>query len=308
PSMTARPPSRSPSCPTRRSRPPHDRRDRRLPRRTARRRPALEPGGHLARRLGHAAAGRRPGDWPDRADRHLFLRRARRLAGSAGHRLDQPAGGLHQAPPVVGGASAGHAGPERGPGRGDRNPMTGILEDKDRIFTNLYGFQDWRLEAAKQRGAWNATADMLSMGPAWLIDQIKNSGLRGRSGAGFGTGLKWSFMPKVVNPARPHYLVVNADESEPGTCKDREIMRHDPHLFVEGCLIASFAMQANVCYIYVRGEYVREREILQKAIDEAYAAKLIGKGNIHGWDFDCYVHHGAGAYICGEETALLESL
>ncbi len=186
--------------------------------------------------------------------------------------------------------------------------MTGILQDKDRIFTNLYGFQDWRLEAAKQRGAWNATADMLGMGPAWLIDQIKNSGLRGRGGAGFGTGLKWSFMPKVVNPDRPHYLVVNADESEPGTCKDREIMRHDPHLFIEGCLIASFAMQASVCYIYVRGEYIREREILQAAIDEAYAAKLIGKGNVHGWDFDCYVHHGAGAYICGEETALLESL
>jgi NADH-quinone oxidoreductase subunit F len=186
--------------------------------------------------------------------------------------------------------------------------MTGILEDKDRIFTNLYGFHDWRLEAAKQRGAWNATADMIAMGGPWLIDQIKNSGLRGRGGAGFGTGLKWSFMPKVVNPERPHYLVVNADESEPGTCKDREIMRHDPHLFIEGCLIASFAMQANVCYIYVRGEYVREREILQQAIDEAYAAKLIGKGNVHGWDFDCYVHHGAGAYICGEETALLESL
>jgi NADH-quinone oxidoreductase subunit F len=186
--------------------------------------------------------------------------------------------------------------------------MTGILEDKDRIFTNLYGFHDWRLEAAKQRGAWNATADMIAMGGPWLIDQIKNSGLRGRGGAGFGTGLKWSFMPKVVNPERPHYLVVNADESEPGTCKDREIMRHDPHLFIEGCLIASFAMQAHICYIYVRGEYVREREILQQAIDEAYAAKLIGKGNVHGWDFECYVHHGAGAYICGEETALLESL
>ena len=185
--------------------------------------------------------------------------------------------------------------------------MAGILEDKDRIFTNLYGLQDWRLEAAKQRGAWNATGDMLSVGRDWIINQIKNSGLRGRGGAGFGTGLKWSFMPKVVGD-RPHYLVVNADESEPGTCKDREIMRHDPQLLIEGCMIASFAMQAHACYIYIRGEYVREREVLEAAIAEAYAAKLIGKNNVNGWDFDLYVHHGAGAYICGEETALLESL
>jgi NADH-quinone oxidoreductase subunit F len=185
--------------------------------------------------------------------------------------------------------------------------VIGILEDKDRIFTNLYGLQDWRLEAARQRGAWNATADMLSVGRDWIIAQMKNSGLRGRGGAGFGTGLKWSFMPKVVGD-RPHYLVVNADESEPGTCKDREIMRHDPQLLIEGCLIASFAMQAQACYIYIRGEYVREREILEAAIAEAYAAKLVGKDNIHGWPFDIYVHHGAGAYICGEETALLESL
>src|SRR6195952_2544347 len=185
--------------------------------------------------------------------------------------------------------------------------MVGILEDKDRIFTNLYGLQDWRLEGAKARGCWNGTADMLKMGGPWIVDQIKNSGLRGRGGAGFGTGLKWSFMPKVCGD-RPHYLVVNADESEPGTCKDREIMRHDPHLLIEGCLIASFAMQAHACYIYIRGEYVREREVLEEAIKQAYAAKLIGKDNVHGWDFDCYVHHGAGAYIGGKETALLESL
>ena len=112
--------------------------------------------------------------------------------------------------------------------------MAGILQDKDRIFTNLYGFQDWRLEAAKQRGAWNATPDMIAMGGPWLVDQMKNSGLRGRGGAGFGTGLKWSFMPKALSPEKPHYLVVNADESEPGTCKDLEIMRHDPHLLIEG--------------------------------------------------------------------------
>ncbi len=140
-----------------------------------------------------------------------------------------------------------------------------------------------------------------------IIEEVKTSGLRGRGGAGFPTGLKWSFMPKKSD-GRPHYLVVNADESEPGTCKDREIMRHDPHLLVEGCLIAGFAMGANVGYIYVRGEFIRERERLQAAIDEAYDAKLIGKNNVNGWDFDLYVHHGAGAYICGEETALLESL
>ena len=185
--------------------------------------------------------------------------------------------------------------------------MVGILEDKDRIFTNLYGLQDWGLEGAKARGIWNGTRDMLAQTPEWICDQIKNSGLRGRGGAGFGTGLKWTFMPKQESE-RPHYLVVNADESEPGTCKDRDILRHDPHKLVEGCLIASFAMGANAAYIYVRGEFIREREALQKAIDEAYDANLIGKNNIHGWPFDLYVHHGAGAYICGEETALLESL
>jgi len=112
-----------------------------------------------------------------------------------------------------------------------------------------------------------------------------------------------------VKPDRPHYLVVNADESEPGTCKDRDIMRHDPHLLIEGCLIASYAMRANKCYIYLRGEYIYEREVLEKAIAEAYAAGLVGKNACgSGWDFDIYAHHGAGAYICGEETALLESL
>ncbi len=184
-----------------------------------------------------------------------------------------------------------------------------MLEDKDRIFTNLYGRHDPGLEAAIQRGAWNSTKDILSCGGDWIIDQIKASGLRGRGGAGFPTGLKWSFMPKQVREGRPHYLVVNADESEPGTCKDREMMRHDPHLLIEGCLVASFAMQARACYIYIRGEYVDERIALEKAIAEAYAAGLVGRNACgSGYDFDIYVHHGAGAYICGEETALLESL
>ena len=182
-----------------------------------------------------------------------------------------------------------------------------MLADKDRIFRNLYGQNDWGLKGARARGAWDGTKKLLEKGRDAIIEDVKSSGLRGRGGAGFPTGLKWSFMPKKSD-GRPQYLVVNADESEPGTCKDREIMRHDPHLLVEGCLIAGFSMGANTGYIYIRGEFIRERERLQAAIDEAYDAKLIGKNNVNGWDFDLYVHHGAGAYICGEETALLESL
>jgi NADH-quinone oxidoreductase subunit F len=182
-----------------------------------------------------------------------------------------------------------------------------MLQDKDRIFTNITGRHDWRLEGARQRGAWDETKYFIDLGRDWIVNEMKASGLRGRGGAGFPTGLKWSFMPKQSD-GRPHYLVVNADESEPGTCKDREILRHDPHTLVEGCLIAGFAMGAHHAFIYVRGEFIRERERLQAAVDEAYEAKLIGKDNVHGWDFDVIVHHGAGAYICGEETALLESL
>jgi len=182
-----------------------------------------------------------------------------------------------------------------------------MLNDQDRIFTNLYGFEDWTLEGARRRGQWSGTRGFIDEGRDWIIEQLKASGLRGRGGAGFPTGLKMSFMPKETD-GRPHYLVVNADESEPGTCKDREILRHDPHLLVEGCLLAGRAMSAHHCYIYVRGEYIREREHLEAAVRQAYDARLIGKDNVHGWDFDIVVHHGAGAYICGEETALLESL
>jgi NADH-quinone oxidoreductase subunit F len=185
--------------------------------------------------------------------------------------------------------------------------VVGILEDKDRIFTNIYGLQDWGLEGAKIRGCWNATREMLQQTPEWICDQIKESGLRGRGGGGFPTGLKWTFMPKQESE-RPHFLVVNADESEPGACKDREILRNDPHLLIEGCLVASYAIRAHTAYIYIRGEYVHERERLEAAIKQAYAAKLIGKGNVHGWDFDLHVTHGGGAYICGDETALMESL
>jgi NADH-quinone oxidoreductase subunit F len=183
-----------------------------------------------------------------------------------------------------------------------------MLDDKDRIFKNLYGLHDWGLAGARARGAWDGTKAILERGRDGVINEVKASGQRGRGGAGFPTGLKWSFMPKQSD-GRPHYLVINADESEPGTCKDREIMRHDPHLLVEGCLIAGFAMGTHAGYIYVRGEFIRERERLQVAIDEAYDAGLIGKNACgSGFDFELYVHHGAGAYICGEETALLESL
>jgi NADH-quinone oxidoreductase subunit F len=183
-----------------------------------------------------------------------------------------------------------------------------MLSDQDRIFTNLYGQRDFRLDGARARGDWDGTAAILARGPEVIVDEMKASGLRGRGGAGFPTGMKWSFMPKTVGE-RPHYLVVNADESEPGTCKDRDILRHDPHKLVEGCLIASFAMRAHACYIYIRGEFYNEAVNLQIAVDEAYAAGLIGKNACgSGWDFDLFVHRGAGAYICGEETALLESL
>ena len=183
-----------------------------------------------------------------------------------------------------------------------------MLDDKDRIFTNLYGMHDRSLKGARARGHWDGTAGYIQNGRDWVVDQIKASGLRGRGGAGFPTGLKWSFMPKESD-GRPSYLVINADESEPGTCKDREIMRHDPHTLIEGCLIAGFGMGANTGCIYIRGEFIREREALQIAIDECYDAGLLGKNAAgSGWDFDLYVTHGAGAYICGEETALLESL
>ncbi len=183
-----------------------------------------------------------------------------------------------------------------------------MLKDEDRIFTNLYGMFDRSLKGARARGCWDGTADIIRKGRDWIVQEVKDSGLRGRGGAGFPTGLKWSFMPKESD-GRPHYLVVNADESEPGTCKDREIMRHDPHTLIEGCLLAGFAMGAHTAYIYIRGEYVREREVLQAAIDECYEAGLLGRNAAgSGWDFDIHLHHGAGAYICGEETGLLESL
>lgn len=182
-----------------------------------------------------------------------------------------------------------------------------MLKDSDRIFTNLYGVHDPFIKGAQARGDWDGTKAILAKGRDWIIGEMKESGLRGRGGAGFSTGMKWSFMPKEHK--LPAYLVVNADEGEPGTCKDREIMRHDPHKLVEGCLIAGFAINAVAAYIYIRGELKDEAAAMQRAIDEAYDAGLIGKNACKsGYDFDIYLHMGAGAYICGEETALIQSL
>jgi len=183
-----------------------------------------------------------------------------------------------------------------------------MLADKDRIFTNLYGYHDWKLAGARTRGDWDNTKALLAKGQDKIIEEVKASGLRGRGGAGFSTGMKWSFMPKQSD-GRPSYLVVNADEGEPGTCKDRDMMRHDPHKLIEGCLIACYAMRAAATYIYIRGEFHEEADRLEYAIKEAYDAGLIGK-NACGSGFDCdmVVHRGAGAYICGEEMALIESL
>ncbi len=184
-----------------------------------------------------------------------------------------------------------------------------MLADKDRIFTNLYGFQPWNLEAARKRGDWDETKALLAREPDAIIEEIKASGLRGRGGAGFPTGMKWSFMPKNPDPGRPNFLVVNADESEPGSCKDREIIRHDPHKLIEGALIAGYAMRCRAAYIYIRGEFIFEAKVLEAAVREAYDAGLIGRNACKsGFDFDIFVHRGAGAYICGEETAMLESL
>ncbi|HUG46571.1 MAG TPA: NADH-quinone oxidoreductase subunit NuoF [Sphingomicrobium sp.] len=186
---------------------------------------------------------------------------------------------------------------------------TGPLADKDRIFTNLYGYQSPDLKAARQRGDWDETNKLFEIGQDSIIEIIKDSGLRGRGGAGFPTGMKWGFMPKEPKEGKPNFLVINADESEPGSCKDREIIRHDPHKLIEGALLAGFAMRARACYIYIRGEFIREAKVLEKAVAEAYGAGLLGKNAAgSGYDYDLFVHRGAGAYICGEETAMLNSL
>ncbi|XP_016947181.1 NADH dehydrogenase [ubiquinone] flavoprotein 1, mitochondrial [Drosophila biarmipes] len=227
-----------------------------------------------------------------------------------------PAGGSPPpksgAPPKGGDSPPPKAPPPKGPPPGTPPPQTkttfGPLADADRIFTNLYGRHDWRLKAAMKRGDWYKTKEILEKGDKWIVNEIKTSGLRGRGGAGFPSGLKWSFMHKPPD-GRPKFLLVNADEGEPGTCKDREIMRHDPHKLIEGCLIAGKAMGANTGFIYIRGEFYNEACNLQYSIIEAYKAGYLGKNACgSGFDFDLYVHRGAGAYVCGEETSLIESL
>jgi len=188
-----------------------------------------------------------------------------------------------------------------------------LLKPENQIFTNLYGDKPYHLADAKARGDWDNTKALAAMGAEKIIQVIKDSGLRGRGGAGFSTGAKWGFMPKrspeSPNSSPPSYLIVNADESEPGTCKDRSILLHEPQKLIEGALLAGIAIGAHTSYVYVRGEYHFEALRLQEAIDEAYAAGLLGKNAAGtGWDFDMFIHMGAGAYICGEETALLESL
>ncbi|WP_395463031.1 NADH-quinone oxidoreductase subunit NuoF [Wolbachia endosymbiont of Cantharis cryptica] len=184
-----------------------------------------------------------------------------------------------------------------------------MLKEQDKIFTNLNGKETPLLKGAKTRGSWQKTKDLLDLGSEKIIDEVKKSGLRGRGGAGFSTGLKWSFMPKNLLKEQPIYLVVNADESEPGTCKDRDILRYEPHKLLEGILLAGRAISASTAYIYIRGEFYNEYLVLKKALEEAYKEGLIGKNACKsGYDLDVFIHRGAGAYICGEETAQLESI
>ncbi|MBP7146356.1 MAG: NADH-quinone oxidoreductase subunit NuoF [Acidobacteria bacterium] len=178
------------------------------------------------------------------------------------------------------------------------------------VLTRNVGVEGARtLEVARRRGAYESLRAALALGPDELVARIKASGLRGRGGAGFPTGTKWGFMPKAPTPERPNYLVCNADESEPGTFKDRVIIENDPHLLIEGCLIAACAIRASIAYIYIRGEFTLGAAVLDRAVGEARAAGLIGKNILgSGWDCELHVHRGAGAYICGEETALMTSL
>lgn len=167
-----------------------------------------------------------------------------------------------------------------------------------------------QLDVYKENGGYTAIKKALTQSPDDIIDQVKRSGLRGRGGAAFSTGLKWSFMPKTTD--KPKYLCVNGDESEPGSFKDRQIFEYNPHQLIEGILISCYAIGAKTCYIYIRGEYHKWIRLMQKAIDDAYAAGLVGEAmkTTFSTDFYCdiYIHKGAGAYICGEESSLMNSL
>ncbi len=175
------------------------------------------------------------------------------------------------------------------------------------ILTRRWAKKDPSLAGYRADGGYQALAKALSMKPADLVDEVKRSNLRGRGGAGFATGLKWTFLPKDV---RPRYLCVNADESEPGTFKDRYIIEHDPHMLLEGIAITCFALDIHLAYIYIRGEFPMQARVLERALEEARAAGIFGKrlGGAADFDLDVQLHRGAGAYICGEESALMESL
>jgi NADH-quinone oxidoreductase subunit F len=176
------------------------------------------------------------------------------------------------------------------------------------VLSNHFGDEGARsYDGWVKRGGYEALRKALGMTPDAIIEEVKQSGLRGRGGAGFPTGLKWSFMPK--NSGKPHYLCCNADESEPGTFKDREIMRWTPHALIEGCAIGAYAIGAEVCYVYIRGEFTEPYRIMEKAVAEAYAAGAIGPNAFgSGKRIDIVLFRGAGAYICGEETALMNSI
>jgi NADH-quinone oxidoreductase subunit F len=176
------------------------------------------------------------------------------------------------------------------------------------VLSKYFGDRDAiGLDGWRKRGGYVALEKALGMTPAEIVGIVKDSGLRGRGGAGFPTGLKWSFMKP--GDGKPHYLCCNADESEPGTFKDREIMRWTPHALIEGCAIGSYAIGAETCYIYIRGEFTEPLERMEAAVREARAAGIIGPNAMGtGKRVDVWVHKGAGAYICGEETALMNSL
>jgi NADH-quinone oxidoreductase subunit F len=175
------------------------------------------------------------------------------------------------------------------------------------LSANWDDADSFTLEGYRRNGGYKASKTALNMDPDAVIQLIKDSGLRGRGGAGFPTGMKWGFIPQ--NDGKDHYLVVNADESEPGTCKDMPLLMANPHSLIEGIIIGSYAIRANYAFIYLRGEVVHVFRRVQQAIEDAYAAGLLGKNvNGKGFDLELVLHAGAGAYICGEETALLDSL
>ncbi len=183
-----------------------------------------------------------------------------------------------------------------------------VSDREVRILSTYFGDPKHRqIDTYVERGGYGALKKALGMGPGEVVDTVKASGLRGRGGAGFPTGVKWSFMPK--DTGKPHYLICNADESEPGTFKDRELIRWDPHQLIEGCLIGAHAMAAQHVYIYCRGEFFETTQVLAKALEDAYAKGYAGKDILgSGIDIDVTIHLGAGAYICGEETGLMNSL